>query len=114
MRAGILSFHTALDNTRRGSEIFITVEHLFRNLIREQAKVYVVIAVVLDPNLLIDTLIGEMQEMFTEGSYALLTQINIRIPSTIIPHDSRIILIRVTLYGFKFAIMGGEFWFSHR
>jgi hypothetical protein len=64
-----------------------------------------VIAVILDPNLLIDTLIREMQEMFTEGSYVLFTQINIRIPSPIIPHDSRIILIRVTLYGVKFAIM---------
>jgi hypothetical protein len=71
------------------------------------------IAVILYPNLLIDTLIGEVQEMFTEGSYAPFTQINIRIPSPIVPHDRRIILIRVTIDGVKFAIMGGEFWFSH-
>jgi hypothetical protein len=63
------------------------------------------IAVILYPNLLIDTLIGEVQEMFTEGSYATFTQINIGIPSTIIPYGSRIILICVAVYGVKFAIM---------
>jgi hypothetical protein len=71
------------------------------------------IAVILYPNLLIDTLVGEMQEMFTEGTYAIFTQINIGIPLTIIPHDSRIILIRVTIDGVKLAIMGGEFPFFH-
>jgi hypothetical protein len=94
--------------------MFLTVEQLFSNLIREQSKVHVMIAVILYPNLLIDTLIGEMQEMFTEGSYTAFTHINVGIPSSIVPYNRRIILIRVTLDSFKFAIMGGEFQFSHR
>jgi hypothetical protein len=51
---------TAREESGRGSEILVTVEQLFSNLIREQAKVHVLIAVILDPNLLIDTLIREM------------------------------------------------------
>jgi hypothetical protein len=43
-----------------GSEMFLTVEQLFRNFICEQAEVHIMIAIILDPNLLIDTLIGEM------------------------------------------------------
>jgi hypothetical protein len=96
------------------SEIVVTVEQLFSNLICQQSKVHVLIAVILYPNLLIETLVGEMQEMFTKGSYALFTHIHIRIPSPIVPHDRRIILIRVTINGVKLAIMGGEFWLSHR
>ena len=53
--------HRSLLHTARGgSEILVTVEQLFSNLIREQTKVHVLIAVILDPNLLIDTLIREM------------------------------------------------------
>jgi len=63
------------------------------------------IAVILDPNLLIDTFIGEMQEMFTEGAYAPFAHINIRIPATIVPDDSRTILVRVAVDGVKLAIM---------
>lgn len=54
------SSHTALGASGLGSEIVLTIEQLFSNLIREQAKVHVLIAVILDPNLLINTLIGEM------------------------------------------------------
>jgi hypothetical protein len=55
-----LSSHTAPGASKLGSEIFVTVEQLCSNLIREQAKVHIMIAVILDMNLLIDTLIGEM------------------------------------------------------
>src|SRR5215472_13707156 len=98
-------FSTARGNSRLGEGCVVTVEQLFGNLLGEQAKIHVLIAVILYPNLLIDTLVGEMQEVFTEGSYAPFTQINIGIPSPIIPHDRRIILIRITLYGVKVAIM---------
>jgi hypothetical protein len=43
-----------------GECVVPTVEELVSNLVREQSKVHIVIAVIFYPNLLIDTLIGEM------------------------------------------------------